>query len=355
MVWDVTVIGSGPAGLGAAIEASKRGINVLLVDENEAPGGQLFKQIHKFFGSREHFSGKRGYQIGEMLLEEALSLGVTFSNMTRCEGVTDEEKLILHREGGVEFVTSKRIILATGGIEKGLPFKGWTLPGVMTAGCAQTFANVRGIRVGNKGIMIGSGNVGLITSYQMMQAGMEMKGICEVMDHIGGYQVHLGKVMKRGVPLYLGHEIMEAFGDGQVEGCILKDRTTGEKKAIKVDTIMLAVGLRTNSRLANILGCPLTYSPSFGGLIPYHDRYMETPKKHVYVAGDISGIEEANTALDEGRLAGLSAAASLGKMVPGEEFNKLWKRLGLLRSGPFGEKRQAFKDGLMKGGGISGE
>lgn len=349
MTWDMVVVGSGPAGLGASIEAGKKGVKVLLVDENEAPGGQLFKQIHKFFGSKEHFAGMRGYQIGEKLLEDAIDCGVTFYNNTRCEGITDENKIILHRDNNMEFIDWKKTVLATGGIEKGIPFKGWTLPGVMTAGCAQTFANVRGVRVGDKGIMIGSGNVGLITSYQMMQAGMEIKGICEVQSKIGGYKVHLGKVMKKGVPLYLNHEIVEAFGDGKVEGCILKDRETGEEKTIEVDTVMLAVGLRSNSRLASIMGCPYSYNEPFGGLIPYHDKFMRTLKDNVYVAGDISGIEEANTALDEGRLAGLAIARSLGKEVADEEFEIVWNRLGLLRSGSFGEKRQLFKEALMKG------
>ena len=73
--YDVIVIGAGPAGLGAAIEAGKAGASVLLLDENDKPGGQLFKQIHKFFGSREHYAGTRGYAIGQMLLEQAQQAG----------------------------------------------------------------------------------------------------------------------------------------------------------------------------------------------------------------------------------------------------------------------------------------
>ncbi len=74
--WDIVVVGAGPAGLGAAIESARLGAKVLLLDENNRPGGQLFKQIHKFFGSKEHYAGMRGVQIGEFLLEEAAQAGV---------------------------------------------------------------------------------------------------------------------------------------------------------------------------------------------------------------------------------------------------------------------------------------
>ena len=74
--YDVIVVGAGPAGLGAAIEARRCGASVLLLDENSRPGGQLFKQIHKFFGSEEHYAGTRGFMIGDNLLKEAAELGV---------------------------------------------------------------------------------------------------------------------------------------------------------------------------------------------------------------------------------------------------------------------------------------
>ena len=97
-MWDVLIVGSGPAGLGASIECAKKGGQVLLVDENEKPGGQLFKQIHKFFGSKEHFAGRRCYQIGEDLLAEALALGVTFYNNTICQGFNSNGHAILKKE-----------------------------------------------------------------------------------------------------------------------------------------------------------------------------------------------------------------------------------------------------------------
>lgn len=347
-MWDIVIIGAGPAGLGAAIESSKRGAKVLLVDENKLPGGQLFKQIHKFFGSKEHYAGLRGNQIGEKLIGEALANGVHYMGETICQGFTDEGEIILNREGRIELIKSKAIILATGGIEKGLPFKNWTLPGVMTAGCAQTFANIHGIRVGQEILVIGSGNVGLITAYQLIQAGMKIKGIVEFQDNITGYEVHLNKIRKLGIPLYTSHTILEALGEDHVIGGKIVDLNNGDEKIIECDTIILAVGLRTNSRIAVSLGCKTIYNEAFGGMIPIHDKRMETTIKNIFIAGDLSAIEEASTALDEGRIAGLSAAQNLGYMVKDEEIELINKRLLELRSGFFGQKRKDFKEEIIR-------
>ncbi|KAF0092657.1 MAG: FAD-dependent pyridine nucleotide-disulfide oxidoreductase [Fusobacteria bacterium] len=347
-MWDIVIIGAGPAGLGAAVEASKVGAKVLLVDENKLPGGQLFKQIHKFFGSKEHYAGLRGYQIGEKLIGQALANGVSYKGETICQGFTDEGDIILNKVGKIEFIKSKAIILATGGIEKGLPFKNWTLPGVMTAGCAQTFANVHGIKVGQEILVIGSGNVGLITAYQLIQAGMKIKGIVEYQEKITGYEVHLNKIRKLGIPLYTNHTIIEATGDDHVKAARIIDLVSNEEKIIDCDTILLAVGLRTNSRLAINLGCKTIYNENFGGLIPLHDERMCTSVKNIFVAGDITAIEEANTALDEGRIAGLAAAQNLGYKVEDKEIKLINQRLVELRSGFFGQKRKDFKQEIIR-------
>ena len=347
-MWDITIIGGGPAGLGAAIEAGKKGARVLLVDENKQPGGQLFKQIHKFFGSKEHFAGLRGYQIGEKLITEALEAGVTYMGETICQGFTDDGDIILNKPGEIVLAKSKVIILATGGIEKGLPFKNWTLPGVMTAGCAQTYANVHGIKVGQEAIVIGSGNVGLITAYQLLQAGMKIKAIVEFQDKITGYEVHLNKIRKLGIPLLTSHTIIEALGRDYVTGGVIKDLKNDEEKVIDCDTIILAVGLRTNSRITTSMGCKTIYNENFGGVIPLHDQSMETTRKNIFVAGDLTAIEEASTALDEGRIAGLAAARNIGLEVDDREIEMINLRLGELRSGHFGSKRAAFKEEILR-------
>ena len=347
-MWDIVIIGAGPAGLGAAIEASKKGAKVLLVDENKMPGGQLFKQIHKFFGSKEHYAGMRGNQIGQNLITQALENGVTYMGETICQGFDDQGSIILSHNNKMDLIKSQALILATGGIEKGLAFEKWTLPGVMTAGCAQTYANIHGIRVGQKVVVVGSGNVGLITAYQLIQAGIEIAAIVEFQDKITGYEVHLNKIRKLGIPIYTSHTIIEAIGTEHVTAGKILDLKTKEEKIIDCDTIVLAVGLRTNNRVAVSLGCKTIYNETFGGMIPLHDKRMETTLKNLFVAGDLTAIEEANTALDEGRIAGLAAAQSIGCAVEDGEIELINKRLDELRSGFFGEKRKAFKQEILR-------
>ena len=356
---DILVIGSGPAGFGAAIEAARLGAKVLLVDENERAGGQLYKQIHKFFGSKEHYAGMRGFQIADMLLAEAIELGVDVRLETRALGIMDNGEFSLLQQGKLVAVKAKKIILCTGAKENALSFPGWTLPGVMTAGAAQTFANIHGILSGKRILMVGSGNVGLIVSYQLMQAGGEIATLVDVLPKISGYQVHAGKIQRAGVPVYLAHTVIAAKGHVRVEEAIIAQvdadfqPIAGTEKSIAVDNILLAVGLTPRIDLSGMCGCKTTFVGPLGGIMPLHDCYMRSSKEDIYVCGDLAGVEEANTALEEGRLAGIHAALSLGyySSIATNKLSNLQQNLTALRSGEHAAKRFICKEKIIQEGG----
>ena len=252
--YEVVIIGGGPAGLAAAIETGRAGAKTLLVDENARPGGQLFKQIHKFFGSRNHRAGIRGIDIGKELLEQTEAAGVEVWLRSTVAGILSDKRIHIVREDAsgksLRTVSAERILLATGGQESSIPFQGWTMPGVMGAGCAQTMINVNRVLPGRRALIVGSGNVGLIVSYQLMQAGADVVGIVEAADHIGGYGVHAAKIRRAGVPIYLSHTIIRAEGAGQgVERAVIGKlgpdgrALPGSEIILEVDTICLAVGL----------------------------------------------------------------------------------------------------------------
>lgn len=163
--YDLIVIGAGPAGLSAAIEAAKRGMKVAVFDENAKPGGQLFKQIHKFFGSKEHKAKVRGFRIGEELLKEASEAGVEVVLNAIVIGLFQEKEITVKIKDKVQHYKGDAIIIATGASENMVTFQGWTLPGVIGAGAAQTMMNLHGVMPGEKVQMLGSGNVGLVVSY----------------------------------------------------------------------------------------------------------------------------------------------------------------------------------------------
>ncbi len=360
---DVLVIGAGPAGLAASIEAGKLGASVLLVDLNMQPGGQLFKQIHKFFGSSAHRSGTRGFDIGRQLLKEAEEANVEIWMQSTVIGIFPGNKVGIEKgldHGEKELITmkAKKIVIATGASENAIRFKGWTTPGVMGAGAAQTMINVNHVKPGNKVVMLGTGNVGLIVSYQLMQAGCDVVALVEAAPKIGGYAVHAAKIRRAGVPIHLQHTIVEAVKgeDGCVCACVIAQvddhfkPIPGTEETIECDTIALAAGLKPTMDLIKLAGCKLTFNGPFGGYIPLHNKRMETSCEGIFVAGDTTGVEEANTALEEGKIAGISAAEDLGLIASdvAEDMRKeIWDRLHSLRLGPFGERRMLEKKVVM--------
>ncbi len=141
---EVAVVGAGPAGLAATLEVASAGVKgVLLIDENAKAGGQLFKQIHKFFGSEAHLAGTRGIDIRDKLLKEVEKSGVEIWLESIVFALYEDKRLaIINKNRGSGLIEVKKIIVATGASENVISFPGWTLPGVMGAGAAQAMINL---------------------------------------------------------------------------------------------------------------------------------------------------------------------------------------------------------------------
>ncbi len=351
---DVAVIGGGPAGISAAIYAGKAGARVILMDENPRLGGQFVKQTHRFFGSGKHYAGVRGIKIAEILIKELEEVeNVDIRVNTKVFGVYDKMIGAVENDEKLLRVKAKKMIIATGAYERTLVFENNDLPGVYGAGGVQTLMNVYGIKPGEKGLIVGSGNVGLILAYQLLQADVEVSAIVEAMPRIGGYFVHAAKVRRLGVPIYTRHTIVRALGEKAVEGAViaqLDDKwcvIEGTEKEIECDFICVAVGLSPAHELLYQAGVEMKFVPELGGLVPLRNKYGETSKSGVYVAGDVAGIEEATAAMMEGRIAGLDCAIKLGY---GDENLKRMRDEIILdleefRRGPFGER---ILEGLKK-------
>jgi len=349
---ELAIIGGGCAGLTAAIEAARAGVQVTLIDEHARAGGQLFKQIHKFFGSQAHMAGARGYDIAECLLGECRELGVRVLLATVAYGIFPERLIGIATPTYVDELRAERLLIATGASENPLAFPGWTLPGVMGAGAAQTLMNVHRVLPGRRVLIVGAGNVGLIVGFQLQQAGAEVVALVEAMGRVTGYMIHAAKLVRTGVPIFLRHTIAEATGNGRVERAVVQPLggVEGKRRSFDVDCICIAVGLSPLVELAHMAECRMAYLPALGGHVPLHDANMQTSAPGIYVAGDVAGVEEVNTAMDEGRLAGVAAAESLGKVGASQAAQLkglIRERLAGLRLGPFGEHRQRAKTNLM--------
>ncbi len=242
--------------------------------------------------------------------------------------------------------------MATGASENMVTFPGWTLPGVIGAGAAQTMMNLHGIKPGSKILMLGTGNVGLVVSFQLLQCGCQVVALVDAAPRVGGYGVHAAKVARTGVPFYLSHTIVEAQGEGRVTGVTIAqvdehfNFVPGTEKHFDVDTICLAVGLSPMSQLLKMAGCKMADDPSKGGQVPLCDEEGQTSVPGIFVAGDVSGIEEASSAMIEGRIAGVAAAKYLGYMDAAkalDEREAMEGQLESLRQGMFAPKNRGKK------------
>lgn len=347
--YEVIIVGAGPSGLSAAIEAARKGLKVVVFDENDKPGGQLFKQIHKFFGSKEHHAKIRGYKIGEQLLKEADELGVEVVLNATVVGLYSDKEVNVRINDQIHHYKGDTVIIATGASENMVTFPGWTMPGVIGAGAAQTMMNIHGIQPGKKILMLGSGNVGLVVSFQLLQAGCEVVAIVDAAPRIGGYGVHAAKVARTGVPFYLSHTIKQVHGDEYVTGVTINEvddhfqPIPGTEKFFEVDTVCMAVGLSPMSQLLKMAGCAMEDNPKRGGQVPLVDKYGETSVSGIYAVGDVSGIEEASSAMIEGKMAGVCVAEYLGYIdedAREAEIRIFKEDLESLRQGMFAPKNR---------------
>jgi sarcosine oxidase subunit alpha len=352
----VAVAGGGPAGMCAAIEAARLGARVVLIDDGIKLGGQLTKQTHKFFGSKNNHCGTRGVDIARVFADEIAESGVEVLRGTSVIGVYGNRVIGLASADRLMRLRYETLVVATGATENSVLFENNDLPGVYGAGAVQTLMNTYGVRPGNRVLMIGSGNIGLIVAYQLRQADVQVAAVVELLPRIGGYHVHAAKIARMGIPILTSHIVRRAVGKERVEGAIVC-RADGRlqpvsrtDRRLRVDTICVSVGLTPLIELLWQVGCRMAYVAELGGNVAWHDDGMETSIPGVYVAGDVSGIEEASTAMLEGRIAGASAArAVLGSTCACDDaINLARAELVAIRRGPFGEKAACGKQKLAE-------
>lgn len=203
--------------------------------------------------------------------------------------------------------------------------------------------NVYGVKPGNKVLMVGAGNVGLIVSYQLLQAGVNVEAIVEIVPKVGGYFVHAAKIRRFGVPILTGHKVLKVEGEEEVRKIRVAEMdgsgevVQGSEVEFDVDILALAVGLSPSYKLLHHAGCDLQFRPRLGGYVPTRDDRMKTTIDDLYVAGDAAGIEEATSAMLEGTIAGADAGLKMGMGGEMEEdlIHDSQLRLNRLRAGPY--------------------
>ena len=317
----VLIVGGGPAGLSAAIELGKRGIEVVLLDDKHRLGGKLVLQTHRFFGSIEAvFAGTRGIDIATRLEAEVRSYPtVRIWLQSAALAVYSDKKVGVLVGGRTYVLVEPDVLLVTAGArEKNLAFPGNTLPGVYGAGAFQTLVNRDLVRPTGRLFIVGGGNVGLIAGYHALQAGIAVVGLVEAMPECGGYKVHRDKLARLGVPIYTSHTVVSANGTDSVASVTIarvdeKFRpVAGTERSFECDTLLIAVGLDP--------------------VAEFYDKAREFGLA-AFAAGDAEEIAEASAAIFSGKIRGLEVARALGHDV-GEISPDWYRTSDILKSRP---------------------
>ncbi len=215
----VAIIGAGPAGLAVRSELNAHGIDNVVIDNNAETGGQFIMQTHQFFffEKEQKFGGMRGFDIAKTLAGDDHS-GI-FLNSTVwdiLEGKRLAVKNIKTEE--IYYVDAGQLVVTTGAVPFMPPFENDDLPGVYTAAVVQKMMNIEFTLLGKNVLTVGAGNIGYLTSYQLMQAGASVKAIIEALPHEGGFPVQANRVKRLGVPVLLSHMLLKAVPNKNNDG-----------------------------------------------------------------------------------------------------------------------------------------
>ena len=296
---ELCIIGGGPAGLSAAIRAKEAGLNEVWVIER-APflGGILNQCIHHGFGLFVFGEELTGPEYAQRLIDRANELAVRFILNTMVTNITPDRTVTYTSEAGLEMVRPKTIILATGCREKprgsiGIP--GNRCAGVLTAGTAQTLVNMKGVKIGKKVAILGSGDIGLIMARRMTISGAEVVGVYEIMPHSSGLKRNIAQCLHDfDIPLYLSHTVTRTVGFDRLHGiCVSpvnekREPILSEEFFVECDTLLLSVGLLPENELAKGMG--LRLSPITGGAVV--NSRLETSLPGVFSAGNTLHVHD---------------------------------------------------------------
>ncbi|HEY4276833.1 MAG TPA: NAD(P)/FAD-dependent oxidoreductase [Conexibacter sp.] len=338
--YDLLIAGGGPAGLAAAAQAAAAGLSVALVDERVTLGGQIYKRMGPGFEVRDPRKLGHDYARGHQSIEAVQSSGARVLLRTSVLSIDGDEVVLAQDGEPARKVTARRRLLSPGAYDRPVAFPGWTLPGVLTAGGAQTLVKTQRVLPGENILFAGSGPLAVAFPAQLHRYGANVSLVLEAgppprpLDiarmlaaspgNIGLLRdaaVYRGQLLRGRIPLRYRRIVVRAEGDGRVESVTHAKVDVdwrvipGSEETVAVDTLCLGYGFTPSIELPRLAGCAFAHNEDRGGLCVVVDEWMRTTVPGVLAAGDGTGVEGSYVAEDEGRLAAIGTALDLGRMT----------------------------------------
>ena len=354
-----TIIGGGPAGFHAAVQISELGFRCRILDESHGLGGVIYRAPGSLRIEERLDAKTRAKVASYRALFERHRERIDFESGAEVLGPVDGPRTLgVLAAGRFASRTYDRLIVCTGCFERAQPFPGWTLPGVMTLGALQVLAKQSGVLACRSAILAGTGPLLLVAAVQLHRAGIDVQGVFESgrridllrrftaltrgLDLLIEGASCLAYLARAGVPVRYGWGIVEARGDGELREAVVApyDRQwrprLGRAKTFTVDGLGVEYGFVSRSQLTQLLGVAHEEDEE-SGWYPISDAWGRTSDEHIYVAGDGVGVDGAQVAEVQGRLAALACLQDAGAITTEEAQSLSTPLLRIMR------QRQAFR------------